>query len=509
MKATSKRRDAVVVVLAAVLVGVLMFWSAGPPHFESSSNVRRTWAADAYDLQPPSAPRTPRPISSIDLKVVKEKGEMYWAWPETAGMYALETEPWIPPVIKADEQQVLRLPEGGTIRVLFAAMGYNPDLDEQLRDQIGTTEVLVRGSDWKPINLREFHALQEEALGEVRWEDWVLSRHDPKNFSLELVLVFEDVPDVSGIVEDRVWDRQTGVGLDRGRGTRTSLDDGNPEDSGPVWIAIRYQLKCLHDARASLGVDFGYGPLETQRVPAKVGSRILLSDLEGEVVAMEHEAARTISLDLNTGVVAGSHALKFTLVPSDNPPTLTGISLSPACLTPYVDIGYSDFLGKDYPPRRRTRGIERLSRLATPLAPDELKEILVSYQPNQVRAVFELPPLLGVPAGNEEVDNLFDVTVPYASCANSNSISGLMGDVAQVGVYFKVADEAFPEGYFPRVFRNETVGEILQEYLAFHDRGGRVRMSQVYHLYESGPSPVAAWMQRQGKRIQKWFSRTP
>jgi len=254
----------------------------------------------------------------------------------------------------------------------------------------------------------------------------------------------------------------------------------------------------FYPARLAPGFDVAYGPCEEVRLPLRPGSRAKLPDLEIEVIAIERFSTGEWSGSLaNSRGAHETRASTFHLGPTREPRTTVLFSLSLPELSRFCDIVLVNRKGEE---ETISLGrVELLTHVFTKTLPEDLEEMILRYRPNQAGVVFELPPLRGVPEFNRDLDNLFDVTIPHL---RANSGRDLERNVAnQAGVRFNIGSVEFPEGYFPRHYENVTLHALLEEYLAHHPEGSRVRLDRRTHRLVI-PEPFS--LKKSWEKLLKW-----
>lgn len=458
---------------------------------------------------------SPDPLKASEVTTQRIEDRFYLAWNRTTKDVESRTvrpSPggdevfWTPPYFLANLQNVVEVPDGVRCRILAACMGYNPFLREEDRWESPprSSQVLVRGSDWKPITQEEFRELQQEALGEIKMEEWNLTPTEVGTMGLELLLLFENIPDFGGLSNQLVWDWNT---LKQQRSGSSSAQMPLEQDRVLFWK--QFSLWALHPAEMALFFVAAHGPEERAKAPLEVGAPLQLSGLEGEILALERFRKRG-GYTVKNGALGGGAAMQLQVSQKEDDELETHIfwSLSPVQLTTYSQIELETMEGEIEPEwhglgrgnRNEIIGITSTNR---PL--EELSHFHVRFYPNQFTAVFHLPPLLGVPEENRSVTNLFDVVVPHARFYGAADMEQLISQLAQVEM--SIAREVeFPEGYFPKQIEGWTVGEILNEYLAHYSDGKRTWLDPVDHRFKGKlPFSFNEWRKEKWRQLKRTF----
>lgn len=399
---------------------------------------------------------------------------------------------FIPRRFESDENRVVTFPGGGTIRLAWAAMGYDPALSNFPATELFTpTKVFVRGDTGEALDEESFDRFQEENLKLHSAAKPVFQKRPPGQLSLDLCFLHEQLPElrqVGGLFLMN-YDTMTRVPYELG-------GHFNPFSAGE--FRSNSAIKVYHPARLGAGFDVAYGPFVEVRLPLHAGSRAKLPPLEIEIIAIERlSSSEQRGRTLSTQSTRETRRTEFVIDSSSSPQTKVLFSLSHPELGRFCDLVLVNQRGEQE--RTVLYRVESLSHVSTKTPPEDIKEVILRYRPNHARVVFELPPLRGIPEVNEEIHNLFDVTVPHLTARNEEDLKRIVTN--QAGVQFEIPDTKFPDNYFPRHYENVTVRELLEEYLAHHPEGSRVQLDPKTH-YLSIPEPFslkASW-----KKLRKW-----
>ena len=89
----------------------------------------------------------------------------------------------------------------------------------------------------------------------------------------------------------------------------------------------------------------------------------------------------------------------------------------------------------------------------------DVKQIRVVHYPNVYRLVFTIPELPGLPEQNRNIENLFDIHIPYTYFRYEYDFQSRICELLQMNQnYFALS---FPNGYFPMARSNTTPRELF------------------------------------------------
>lgn len=92
---------------------------------------------------------------------------------------------------------------------------------------------------------------------------------------------------------------------------------------------------------------------------------------------------------------------------------------------------------------------------------EQIKEVRVKYYPNKHRLIYTIPELPGLPDQNRNIQNLFDVHIPYTYFRYEWDLQQALGKLLQMEQqHFSLT---FPNGYFPTFRTNTTPRELFLE----------------------------------------------
>ncbi len=411
-------------------------------------------------------------VSAVRREPVDRKLSFIWEEP-AANWKRAEVLGRIPPRYTDDENQVVTLPGGGRLRLAWATMGYDPDLgDFPTKEPFTRTKVTVRGDTWEPLDDEAFRRYQLEDLKRETASKSFLPTWGIGAFSLKLDFLPEGLPDFRTIGSIELMNLDTMTPIDH-------LSGGSFNDSMPGMFHSMPAAEVFYPASIAAGFDIAYGPCEEARIPLRPGSRGKVIDLEIEIIAIERFAwaSASSSKRIRKSGNRETRSLEFDLDPERKPQTQIVFSMSAPELGRFCDVVLVHHDGKEE--TIELGNTYTVSYLSTQTPPEELEAMVLRYRPNQARVVFELPTLLGVPGRNEEIENLFDITLPHFAATNAWDLKRTVGD--QAGVQFNLSEAVFPDDHFPRHYENVTLRALLEEYLAHHPDGSRVRLDPATH----------------------------
>jgi hypothetical protein len=92
---------------------------------------------------------------------------------------------------------------------------------------------------------------------------------------------------------------------------------------------------------------------------------------------------------------------------------------------------------------------------------EQIKEVRVKYYSNKHRLIYTIPELPGLPEQNRNIENLFDVRIPYMYMRYEWDFQYGIGNLLQMEQqHFALT---FPNGYFPTFRTNTTPRELFLE----------------------------------------------
>lgn len=480
--------------IGAVVAGIFLLPQEDP--WISRKGVPRSFGDTEFFTRAETLlPSGLKALAASEVKREQVDRKLSFIWEEPAANWKrAELMGRIPPRYTDDEKQVVTLPGGGSLRLAWATMGYDPDLgDFPVKERFTPTQMTVRGDTWETLDEEAFRRYQLEDLKRETATKSFLPTWGIGAFSLKLEFLPEGLPDFRTIGSIELMNLDTMTSIDHRSG-------GSFNDSMPGMFHSMPAAEVFYPARIAVGFDIAYGPCEEARIPLRPGSRGKVIDLEIEVVAIERFAwaSASSSRRIRKSGNLETRAREFDLDPKRNPQTQIVFSMSAPELGRFCDVVLVHHDGKEE--TIELGNTYTVSYFATPTPPEELETMVLRYRPNQARVVFELPPLLGVPERNEEIDNLFDITLPHFTAKDGWDLKRTVG--AQAGVQFNLSDSVFPEDYFPRHYENVPLRALLEEYLAHHPDGGRVRLDPATHRLMA---PERFSWGKKWKDFRKWM----
>ncbi|MEM1296401.1 MAG: hypothetical protein AAGH89_13620 [Verrucomicrobiota bacterium] len=481
--APTKRR--LLLLLGSLAVFAFAYTFAPKKRWVSQMGAPRHFAEIGFftDAETPLPP--PQALRSSEITKKEEPGKLLYTWQDTRERWSRYIQGRIPPRFTDDEAQVVTLPGGGQIRIAWASMGYHPSLGDEFpsKETFTPTMATVRGDTWEPLDEESFRALQLQERGQAYWTTSRISRWEPGEFSLDLTFIHDGISNLTPVGRLEVMNLDTMTQVE-------SMAGGILNVMPPNTLYEAIPVEVFYPARLAVGFDIGYGPIEEMRLPLSPGKRGSLSALEAEFISVQRIAWKSAqnSATIKRTKNREERAVIFTLDEQvkRTPRTDVLFSISPPELGRFCDFVLVDRHGKEEKVTQRQS--YRLSYLTTKTLPEDLSELVLRYRPNHARVVFELPPLRGVPPVNQDIENVFDVVIPHLEVHHSHELKWTISQ--QAGVRFAFRDAEFPTDYFPHRFENQSLGELLDEYLAHHPQGSRVRLNSKTHLLEI-PKPFS------------------
>jgi hypothetical protein len=93
--------------------------------------------------------------------------------------------------------------------------------------------------------------------------------------------------------------------------------------------------------------------------------------------------------------------------------------------------------------------------------PEDIREVRLKYYTRKYRVIFDIPELPGLPEENRNVENLFDVRIPYMNLRYEYDFQYGIGKLLQMSQGHYALN--FPNGYFPTKRTNTTPRELFLE----------------------------------------------
>ena len=116
-----------------------------------------------------------------------------------------------------------------------------------------------------------------------------------------------------------------------------------------------------------------------------------------------------------------------------------------------------------------------------------VEEIEFSYQ-ERALAVFQLPGIPGIPRENRDLENIFDLHVPYASFENATEHFWFVANHAGVKLKAMYERRPYPKVEYPLSYRGVSLTEMLEDWKKLYSLK-RFELNEESVLVEiSGPS---------------------
>lgn len=94
----------------------------------------------------------------------------------------------------------------------------------------------------------------------------------------------------------------------------------------------------------------------------------------------------------------------------------------------------------------------------------EVKRVRFTTYTNHCRVALMLPPLPNLPAGNQNVADLFSVTAPEVQFEREYELRDFIGSLTQLRFAYPPGGDSIPTNQFPMSFTNVTPAQLLAEY---------------------------------------------
>ena len=252
------------------------------------------------------------------------------------------------------------------------------------------------------------------------------------------------------------------------------------------------EMQRWHNGPMELVMDYCYGPIEYIDIPAQVGEVIRYGGWELHLAIMEKGE--------RNGTTSGGNYLTFRFNPDiGKEQTVLMFLGSPWAYRLPVDF---EALGHDGDPLK-TDGAgssPRYQTITIRANPEDIKTIRARVYTQVRRLVFELPDAYGLPGGNEDVANLFDVKIPYLRIQNSYDFDDTIWNLVQMRETGPTPKIGWPAKFFPREYTNVTPRELLMEY-------SRLATNGPSHVVVDTQANEIHWEEELSNRMIDWLNK--
>ena len=256
-------------------------------------------------------------------------------------------------------------------------------------------------------------------------------------------------------------------------------------------------LRVWHQTPVEVVLTVAHGPLEVFSIESKVGETIRHARGEMRLIAVTEGK-------VTGGSGTGSGGTNIAQVHLNRPPGQLWTAYVFASLTParFLPLGFEFFDTAGHRiPSEGGMGMGGQIRVASLAAgADAVSQIQTRLYRHIKRLVFRLPQIPGLPPENRQVQNLFDVRIPYARVRADYDLWNLLEDTLQMKI---TRGASRPSPYFPHSYTNVTTADLLHEYRKHATTNQMIRVDSASHQIEIKPHPlVELWL-----RAQKFVTR--
>ncbi len=260
--------------------------------------------------------------------------------------------------------------------------------------------------------------------------------------NIGLAYELEGLPNAKPM-ENQLWDGKTGFFCDSNQ-SGFAIRDRILYDS--------FYLRLLHPFEAVATVNLWCGPF----------AEFLMEPTAGEVADTEHFRLAIVDVFSGQATYAGPDENREVQIlgknfQRDSAQTVLIASLTTVSLLQMAEFDVLTTEEVTHPAKLlHTDEFSGLAIFTIHHPIDSIAKFRIRYRPHAKKAVFALGELPGMPAVNHDLDNLFEVTVPWVA---ANSL-GRWADLAQVSFRDPFATLGGPR----KSYRDTTITQILQDF---------------------------------------------
>lgn len=255
--------------------------------------------------------------------------------------------------------------------------------------------------------------------------------------------------------------------------------------SNPGFYRYGNVFRRLHDGPITVVSDFFPVLSKKTSLLAKEGETLRIDEFDYEARILRVEEVPPLSGNRSwwsSGPGTGSYTtqMEFDLRPAKSAGekhTLMMLSTRPGPKEIWVSYMAQTIDGKLISGSGHGGG--QVTTLDFPVPPSQIASFQVSYSEPRQRAVHEVKGIPGLPKENQNVSNLFDVRVPYATCIHEHDLRQLLEAYTQLE--FGPRKKGSGAGRYPMTFQNARVTDIFQAYLESENYAG-AQIDRKQHL---------------------------
>jgi hypothetical protein len=255
-----------------------------------------------------------------------------------------------------------------------------------------------------------------------------------------------------------------------------------------------------HQTPIEIIVTIAAGPPQTYTMPATVGSEL---EYPGGVIRflasspVEFGGTSTRSDGRTNHITLTASASNYT--PSDQRPRSSLLFYLWPDSTLHGNLEYFGHNGQKIETYGggTSSGINHVRIFARP---EDLEEIRFTYYPQAYRLNFTIPELPGLPEQNRNLENLFDVHIPYMQFRYEYAFQENVTKIVQMRHSYLPL--TFPNSYFPTFRTNTTARELFLELGSLlSDPTKQLIADPRENVIEARPHPVRALYEKFKKKV--------
>lgn len=470
-----------VVVLVLAGLGVGMFWQAAKASpWRSNPVAVRPWSPRATLFKPPA----PNPVAPTDTNPP--------VLTYTTNQDAVTARFHVPRLNKCDPflWQIVPSTNGtsadlgcATLNLRFLAVGYGAPS----QGHVDGWSIELPGQFFHA----DGSAVRTGELDQAGVSTWDRAIHYGAGFPSLKLFVESTHMDQVRVLGVRVFDART----------RAPLESGSTSQSVSDRFTIETGLSLWHSSPMEVVLEVAAGPATTLSFPATAGSLLPLP-CGGSVMLVGvfpgHSVAHSTSHNATNSVITVTTRLN-----ASKPETTLAFRCDDYEHGRPFDLVALDRLGKPVPPAggSSSGGCVLQSYGA---APEDIATIQVRFFPNLRRVIFHLPGPPGLPEGNKQVANLFDVAVPWLQFQHEDQVRTWLEKVLQLRINSR-RSPTFAPSAFPLTLTNTTPAEVLGIFLRACPPGTIARVDPSKQELLIGSPTWRNWAQNVWFKVRSLF----
>ncbi|MFP4581324.1 MAG: hypothetical protein ACLFQ6_11390 [Candidatus Sumerlaeia bacterium] len=437
--------------LAIIAAGIGLYISLQrDSEWYCSPTTERRDDADRFAKMIKLAPPPPPPATPYDFSQIKLE--------KTTGTYTVQY-PFAPHDLTStvpDQIHVLDTTTNeneenipGIIRVKALATAWITELPEDQKDSdypYVRPEPVVFHPDGSPMDKDEGKKLMKR----------ISSGMQPDHHEFIVVMDFENIlePKILGY---GLYDAATKRALTGGYSWQSKVNNQSSY--------VNFNMRNWRTAPAWLRVDIAYGPPVVKELPMDNTKTVNFGDFQCQFVEMFAGNPNSWSSGGGSG---GVKKATIQFKEEDNQ-TCILIYFSPEAerWKPTVEVLTTD--GKVHDAGGNRVGDVMKSTTFYRVKLEDIKSIRIVHRPNVYRCMIPVISSPGMPEENSQVDNLFDVRVPYIRFKSKWEFDDIHNILLVANTSYKnINSPEIPDTEFPMEFHNVTVEELYRKYVSYY-----------------------------------------